>query len=186
MEPDPGDPDVCTPGIWATSQVPRLLNREYDAVVRDLLGVTNVPNAPTGNPSSLLVSDFEGSMTDIAWNSYLVAAESIAAEVMAGENKSRFIACDPAAVACLESTIRDFGRKAFAYLVGRLDSIDEGEGKLLDNTATAWFQEDSDGNSHNLNNLPIFQAGSCGGYFKTGQAVNVEGGKADLAVSVKR
>ncbi|WP_437544689.1 DUF1592 domain-containing protein [Sorangium sp. So ce367] len=113
MEPDPGDPDVCTPGIWATSQVPRLLNREYDAVVRDLLGVMNVPNAPTGNPSSLLVSDFEGSMTDIAWNSYLVAAESIAAEVMAGANKSRFIACDPAAAGCLESTIRDFGRRAF-------------------------------------------------------------------------
>ena len=34
----------------------------------------------------------------------------------------------------------------------------------------------SDGNSHNLNNLPILQAGSCGGYFKTGQAVNVENG----------
>ncbi|WP_437324760.1 DUF1592 domain-containing protein [Sorangium sp. So ce381] len=112
-EPDPGDPDVCTPGIWATSQVPRLLNREYDAVVRDLLGVTNLPNAPTGNPSSLLVADFEGSMTDIAWNSYLVAAESIAAEVMAGTNKSKFIACDPAAAGCLESTIRAFGRKAF-------------------------------------------------------------------------
>ncbi|WP_441291414.1 DUF1592 domain-containing protein [Sorangium sp. KYC3313] len=112
-EPDPGDPRVCTPGIWATSQVPRLLNREYDAVVRDLLGVTSVSNAPTGNPSSLLVADFEGSMTDIAWNSYLVAAESIAAEVMAGANKSKFIACDPAAAGCLESTIRAFGRKAF-------------------------------------------------------------------------
>ena len=39
---------------------------------------------------------------------------------------------------------------------------------VLDNTATVWFQEMSDGNSHNLNNLPILQAGSCGGYFKTG------------------
>jgi len=52
--------------------------------------------------------------------------------------------------------------------------------KLLDNTATVWFQELSDGNSHNLNNMPILQAGSCGGYFKTGEAVNVEGGAADL------
>ena len=45
---------------------------------------------------------------------------------------------------------------------------------MLDNTATVWFQEMSDGNSHNLNNMPILQAGSCGGYFKTGAAVNVE------------
>ena len=46
--------------------------------------------------------------------------------------------------------------------------LPEGNGTLLDNTATVWFQEMSDGDSHNLNNLPILQAGSCGGYFKTG------------------
>jgi hypothetical protein len=74
----------------------------------------------------------------------------------------------------------DWYAKKFAYLVGRLDSFDEGDVKLLDNSATVWFQEMSDGNSHNLNNLPILQAGSCGGYFKVGHAVNVEGAKADL------
>ena len=58
--------------------------------------------------------------------------------------------------------------------------------KLLDNTATVWIQEMSDGNSHNLNNLPILQAGSCGGYFKTGQAINVEGGKADMSRGQQR
>ena len=68
----------------------------------------------------------------------------------------------------------------FAYLVGRLDSITEGDRTLLDNSATVWFNELSDGNAHNLNNMPILQAGSCGGYFKTGWAVNVEGGKADM------
>jgi hypothetical protein len=70
----------------------------------------------------------------------------------------------------------------FAYLVGKLDSFSEGNGTLLDNTATVWFQEMSDGDSHNLNNLPILQAGSCGGYFKTGWAINVEGAKTDLTV----
>ncbi len=70
----------------------------------------------------------------------------------------------------------------FAYLVKQLDSLSEGEGTLLDNSAAVWFQEMSDGNSHNLNNLPILQAGSCGGYFKTGVAVNVEKGKTDLTV----
>jgi hypothetical protein len=69
----------------------------------------------------------------------------------------------------------------FAYLVGKLDSFSEGDVKLLDNTATVWFNELSDGNSHNHNNAPILQAGSCGGYFKTGQAINLEGGKADMS-----
>jgi hypothetical protein len=70
----------------------------------------------------------------------------------------------------------------FAYLVERLDTFDEATGTLLDNSATVWFPEMSDGNAHNLNNLPILQAGGCGGYFKTGWAVNVEGGKTDLTV----
>ena len=39
----------------------------------------------------------------------------------------------------------------------------------------------SDGNAHNLNNLPIVQVGGCGGYFKTGWAVNVEDGKESMS-----
>ena len=77
--------------------------------------------------------------------------------------------------------IDQFYVRKFAKLVGMLDGIPEGDGKLLDNSATIWFQEMSDGNAHNLNNLPIIQAGSCGGYFKTGQAINVDGGAADLS-----
>jgi hypothetical protein len=79
----------------------------------------------------------------------------------------------------------------FANLVGKLDKFQEGSGTVLDNSATVWFQEMSDGDSHNLNNLPILQAGSCGGYFKTGQAINVEntsgkdtGGTPNAAMSV--
>jgi hypothetical protein len=68
----------------------------------------------------------------------------------------------------------------FAHLVGTLDSFDEGEGKLLDNTAAVWFQQTSDGAAFNLNNMPIIQAGSCGAYFKTGCAVNVDDGTSDL------
>jgi len=75
-----------------------------------------------------------------------------------------------------------FYAEQFAYLVGKLDGVAEGTGTVLDNTATVWFQEMSDGNSHNLNNLPILQAGGAGGYFKTGLAVNVEGAKTDLTV----
>lgn len=77
-------------------------------------------------------------------------------------------------------TIDKFYVSKFANLLKLLDGIPEGEGTLLDNSATVWFQEMSDGNAHNLNNLPIIHAGSCGGYFKTGQAVNVDNGAANL------
>jgi hypothetical protein len=79
-------------------------------------------------------------------------------------------------------TIDKYYAQLFAYFVGRLDSVSEGTGKtVLDNTATVWFQEMSDGNSHNLNNLPILQAGGAGGYFKQGWAVNVEKGATDMS-----
>jgi hypothetical protein len=65
----------------------------------------------------------------------------------------------------------------FAKLVGLLDSIQEGDGTLLDNTATMWLSELSDGAAHNINNLPILIAGGAGGYLKQGAAVNVESTK---------
>lgn len=108
-----GDPKVCVPGIPPTSQIRRLLNREYDAVVEDLLGVVTLASAGNARPSSLLVPDYEGSLTDIAWNGYLVAARSIAAEVIGGASRSNFSSCDPVSPGCLSDTIRDFGRKVF-------------------------------------------------------------------------
>jgi hypothetical protein len=84
-------------------------------------------------------------------------------------------------------TIDKFYAAQFASLVGKLDGFQESTGTVLDNSATVWFQEMSDGDSHNLNNLPILQAGSCGGYFKTGQAVCVENdssGNPNAALSV--
>lgn len=105
-------PSTCMPGVPATSQIPRILNRQYDATVRDLLGVTGL-GADNKLPSQLLVSDSDGPMTPDAWRIYQDVANQIAAAVMAGANKSRFIGCDPAASGCLEQTIQTFGRKAF-------------------------------------------------------------------------
>jgi hypothetical protein len=73
--------------------------------------------------------------------------------------------------------------KKFARLVGLLDSVSEGDGTLLDNTATLWLPELSDGEAHNINNLPILMAGSAGGYLKQGYAVNVEGAPIGLGNS---
>ncbi|WP_438034505.1 DUF1552 domain-containing protein [Sorangium sp. So ce204] len=76
--------------------------------------------------------------------------------------------------------IDDYYARKFAHLVGQLNGIDEGDGTLLDNCAAVWFQDASDGCARNLNNMPIVQAGSAGGYFKTGWAVNVDDGSPDL------
>ena len=101
---------VCQPGIPVTTQIPRLLNRQYENVVRDLLGVTSLD----GNPvSASLLGDFTGPMNAPGWTIYNTVATKIAANVMAGPTKSMFIACDPATAGCLEQTVRTFGRKAF-------------------------------------------------------------------------
>jgi len=77
-------------------------------------------------------------------------------------------------------TIDRYYAEKFAHLVGQLDAIEEGDVTLLDNSATVWFHESSDGGAFNLNNMPILQAGGCGGYFKTGGAVNVDDGSSNL------
>ncbi len=69
-----------------------------------------------------------------------------------------------------------FAAEKYVELVELLDSIPEGDGKLLDNTATMWLPELADGNAHNTNNLPIVIAGSLGGYLKQGQSINLDGG----------
>jgi hypothetical protein len=80
-------------------------------------------------------------------------------------------------------TIDTYYATKFANLVGMLDAIKYGSdgSTLLDNSITTWFNEMSDGNAHNLNNLPVIQAGSGGGYFKVGQSINVEDGSATLS-----
>ena len=73
-----------------------------------------------------------------------------------------------------------FGQK-FANLVKMLDSISEGDGTVLDNTVAVWMSECSDGCARNLNNATIIQAGSGGGYFKTGKVVDVDSGSGATA-----
>jgi hypothetical protein len=92
---------------------------------------------------------------------------------------SSFDQCIPNAETLIQTVDLYYASK-FARLVTLLDGFEESSGTLLDNSAAVWFQEMSDGNAHNLNNLPILQAGGCGGHFKTGQAVNVDDGTPDL------
>ena len=94
-------------------------------------------------------------------------------------------ACGVVGVLDMIASIDNWYAKKYAKLVGLFDSISEGGGKLLDNTATMWLPELSDGAAHNLNNLPIVIAGSAGGYLKQGVAVNVEGKALGLGNSEK-
>lgn len=72
--------------------------------------------------------------------------------------------------------IDQFYIQRYTQLVTLIDSIQEGERTMLDNSAVAWIPELADGNAHNNNNLPIVIAGSANGYLKQGVAVNVAGG----------
>lgn len=111
---NPGDPIVCSPGIPATSQVPRLKNIEYNRTVRDLLGVTGLSASNGNSPASLLATDQTGNLTDLGWSSYQTVAEMIAAQVMADATlRANFISCNPAEAGCIDATITSFGRRAF-------------------------------------------------------------------------
>jgi len=101
---------TCVPGIPVTTQIPMLLNRQYASVVRDLLGVTTVDG--TQPVADALLGDAD-QMTATAWKVYQDVGAKIAAQVMAGANKAKFIECDPAATDCLKTTVQKFGRKAF-------------------------------------------------------------------------
>lgn len=69
----------------------------------------------------------------------------------------------------------------FLGLVRMLDGITEGDGTLLDNMMAIWMSDCSDGAARNLNNAPIIQAGSGGGYFKTGKLIDVDPGSGATA-----
>ena len=71
----PVDPTVCTPGIPATSQLPRLTRAEYDKTTRDLLGLDV-------QPSSMLAPDTLGSVDQRAWDGFKAAADSLAPQVL--------------------------------------------------------------------------------------------------------
>ena len=81
--------------------------------------------------------------------------------------------CVADAVANLKKIDTYYATK-FASLVKYLDSIPEGGGTVLDNSVAFWLNELSDGNAHNMNNTPLIQAGSGGGYFKQGKIVNLD------------
>jgi hypothetical protein len=80
------------------------------------------------------------------------------------------------------------GKKAFdkwlmqqvAYLIGSFKSTAEANGTLLDNTVMAFATNMDYGNGHKISDVPWILAGKCGGYFKTGQMINVTTAHTDV------
>jgi hypothetical protein len=67
--------------------------------------------------------------------------------------------------------INIFHMQQFAYLLGRLRDVREGEGTLLDNCMILYGSGNGDGNRHNHDELPILLAGKGGGTLTTGRHV---------------
>lgn len=73
-----------------------------------------------------------------------------------------------------------------AYLLSKMDSIDEGGATLLDNSVVFFSSEIEDGNSHSHYNMPILVAGRGGGALSSGRHLVFEGDRpvADLFVTL--
>lgn len=62
-----------------------------------------------------------------------------------------------------------FHTRQLAYLLKKLDAVQEGDGTLLDHSMIAYGSGNSDGNRHNHDDLPILLAGGGCGTLKTGR-----------------
>jgi len=67
--------------------------------------------------------------------------------------------------------INTFHVKQLACIIGKLKSIQEGDGTLLDHCMVAYGSGNSDGNRHNHDDLPILVAGRGCGTIKTGRHI---------------
>ena len=85
-----------------------------------------------------------------------------------------------------QRTMRDICRwhvEEFAYFIGRLKSIPEGSGTLLDNTCVVFAHEHAEANPHKDNGLALILAGHAGG-MKTGKHSKMRHTIGDLYLTV--
>jgi hypothetical protein len=63
-----------------------------------------------------------------------------------------------------------------AYFLGKLKSVPEGDGTLLDNTLVLWLSEIAVGNTHSQSNMPFLIAGKGGSSLQTGRYIQYASG----------
>jgi hypothetical protein len=66
--------------------------------------------------------------------------------------------------------------KQFAYLVGKLNAVDENGGKMLDSCAVLWLHEQANAPDHTRYDHAVVLAGGQGGYFKTNDMLDFRDG----------
>jgi hypothetical protein len=74
-----------------------------------------------------------------------------------------------------KQTVFNWYAKQFAYLLGELEKVPEGEGTMLDNTVVLWVSEFSESDGHKANDLLWLLAGNVNGFLKQGQVLKMNG-----------
>jgi hypothetical protein len=163
---------------------------EYLTAVRELeiritrpVGPTVVPDLakPTGIPKSyeehlrvmcdLLVLAFQGDLSRIA--TFVFANDGSNRsypfiEVPDGHHSISHHGKDKVKLEKIRK-INRFHISQFAYLLGKLKAVKEGDGTLLDHVMLAYGSGISDGDRHNHDDLPILLAGKGGGTLRGGR-----------------
>jgi hypothetical protein len=70
------------------------------------------------------------------------------------------------------NAIQTWYAKQFAYFLAKLDSIDEGDGTLLDHTIVLWATEIGESTQHDLRLMPYVFAGGAGGKIQMGRYID--------------
>ena len=81
--------------------------------------------------------------------------------------------CDPSG--SKKATVTKWYAEQFAYMLGKLQSIPEGTGNMLDNTLILWISEFSECNGHSADNLMWTLMGNAAGYFRQGRVLSMNG-----------
>ncbi|TWT42801.1 hypothetical protein KOR42_46560 [Thalassoglobus neptunius] len=81
--------------------------------------------------------------------------------------------------------ITEFNIEQFAYMVKKMDSLQEGDGTLLDHSIMMWGSGLEDGDTHTRANLPFILAGGGNGSLKTGQFLpDIKANQGDLLTTL--
>jgi hypothetical protein len=77
------------------------------------------------------------------------------------------------------NAIQTWYAKQFAYFLAKLDSVDEGDGTLLDHSIVLWATEIGESTMHDLTLMPYVLAGGAGGKIQMGRFIDWSNSKKD-------
>ena len=159
-------PELGAPiDIWRNANIPTLAKLQMDLMVMALscdltrVGTIQFGRAGAAHRFSWLGHEFNTDPTLVATD------EAKGFHALAHKE------ADPAARAKL-IRIHTWYAGQLAYFLGRLASIPEAGGSMLDNTIVVWINELGSGSTHSHELTPWVIAGNAGGFFKTGQLVS--------------